>query len=178
MRIIRTLGIVFLTGSCFQVMCQSVTPAQQVPQTVTYEALFRRILFLEDVASKLELRGTSGAAAQSKTQMSLGLTNQEATALTTIAKDWQTQCAAIQNAANLVPQAARNQAPVAGPPSAGVLEQLRDLQDRRDHLNAGQIAQLSAALGKTRFEQVDLLVRSTSTVRQLTIPPQSKQLVK
>lgn len=174
----RTLGIVLLTGSCFQVVCQSVAPAQRVPQTVTYEALFRRVLFIEDVANKLEMQGSSGAPARSRIQTSLGLTDQEANALRTIAKDWQIQLAANQSAAKPVIQAARNEAQVTGTPSADLLKQLRDLQDQRDQLDGGHIAQLKAALGAPRFDQVDLLVRSTSTVRQLAVPPQPIQTKK
>jgi hypothetical protein len=51
----RIVVALLLTGFCFQALCQSaVTPSPKVPNNIVYEALFRKVIFLQNVANKLD----------------------------------------------------------------------------------------------------------------------------
>lgn len=53
----RAPVVLLLMGFGFQALCQMAqpaTPSPKVPNNIVYEAFFRKVLFLQDLANKLD----------------------------------------------------------------------------------------------------------------------------
>jgi hypothetical protein len=172
----RVAVVLLLTGFRFQAFCQTApaaAPSPKVPNNIVYEAFFRKVLFLQDLAAKQDAQKKSGAAARSAIQKAVGLTDQETAILNALAADWKTQVAAnLATAAPLI-QAAHGQMTASGAAAPSVVQQLRGLESQRSAIDAAHIQQFQSAVGSARFAVIDAAVQATSTVKTLKVPPPS-----
>jgi hypothetical protein len=113
------------------------------------------VLFLEDLAKKLDAQKKDGATARSTIQRTIKLTDQEAAALKALAAHWQTQLTANRAAAEPLFKAAQSQVAASGAASAALVQQFQ------------------TGVGSARFALIDAAVRASSTVLAVKIPPQS-----
>jgi hypothetical protein len=161
-----------LAGSAVHALCQTAAAATppQVPYVIVYEGLFHKVLFLEDVAAKLDAKKKDSSGAHAVIQKMLGLTDQETATLKALAADWQTQMTANQAATAEVFQAAHNQIVASGAATAAQLQQAQAVRNQRWAVDTAHIQQFQAAVGSARFAAIDAAVQATSTVRAMTMP--------
>jgi hypothetical protein len=116
---------------------------------LTYEALFRRVAWLEDKGSDLKAQGKSDAFARSVTRKDFGLTAQEQARLTAIAMDWVTKCQPIQDQAKVL---------ILNGQSSTTSPALQSLLNERLAITQAHIDQLQTALGPLRFAAMNAIV--------------------
>ena len=176
----RIAVVLLLAGFGFQAPCQTApaaAPPPKVPDNIVYEAFFHKVLFLEDVAKKLDAQKKDGARARATIQHVISLTDQETATLKALAVDWQTQLAA--NRAAIAPffQVAKSQTAASGAPSASTVQQIQALQGQRVAIATAHIQQFQAGVGSARFALIDAAVRASSTVHAVKMPPASAATV-
>jgi hypothetical protein len=166
--LLRNGLVLLLTGLLFQASSQTgptLKPTQQIPDNVIYEAYFRQVASMEDLAGQLESQGKSAESARGRIQASAELTGFEAQALKSVALDCRAQVAATSAAAQPLIDSARGQAASSGAPSAAIQGQLHALQVQREAAVDAHILQLRKALGESRFWKLDAYIRRTSPVK-------------
>jgi hypothetical protein len=138
------LGIT-TTGTCQD----SIPRSPDDQRLLTYEALFRRVAWLEDKGSDLKAQGKSDAFARSVTRRDFGLTAQEQARLTAIAMDWLTKCQPIQDQAKVL---------ISNGQSSTTSPALQSLLNERLAITQAHIDQLQTALGPLRFAAMNAIV--------------------
>jgi len=93
-------------------------------------------------------------------QDTLGLTDQEAQVLKTVAKDYQTKKELFVAAVGPLRMESLFQTLDSGRVSVGVAQRIRDLQNEYAKVVSALIRRLEGALGTSRFDALDALVRS------------------
>jgi len=171
----RIAAVLLLAGFGFQALSQTApaAAAPKVPDNIVYEAFFHKVLFLEDVAKKLDAQKKSGARARATMQHVIGMTDQEAATLKAVAADWQTQLTANRAAVAPFFQAAKSQVAASGAPSASTVQQIQALQSQRVAIATAHIQQFQAGVGSARFAVIDAAVRASSTVHAVKFPSAS-----
>jgi hypothetical protein len=172
----RIAAVLLLVGFGFQGLCQTAPAAAsppKVPDNIVYEAFFQKVLFLEDVAKKLDARKKSGARARATIQHAIGMTDKEAATLKALAADWRTQLVANQAANAPLFQAAKSQVAASGALSASTVQQIQALQSQRAAIATAHIQQFQAGVGSARFALIDAAVRASSTVHAVKVPSAS-----
>ena len=148
-------------------MCQKpqIVEVKQIPDFVLYDSYFYRVAWLDNYAKSLRSQGKSDTNARSAIRRQASLTSTEETALKAIAADLRVKDDGIVSA---------TQALMAAGAQSGNPQQLQDLRNQRQQVITDHIAQLRAALGPTRFLELDGFIRRTSTVRRFTVMPPSR----
>jgi hypothetical protein len=170
----RIAVVLLLTGFGSQALCQTApaaTPSPAVPRNIVYEAFFRKVLFLQDVANKLDAKKEDGAAARAAVQKAVGLTDQETSTLNALAADWKTQIAANLTAAAPLIQTAHSQMSTSGAVAPSLVQQIQGLQSNRSAIDAAHIQQFQSSLGSARFAVIDAAVQAASTVKTVKVQP-------
>jgi len=139
-----------------------------VPDHVIYELYFRRMVYFDDLADKMEKEGPSGDAARSVIKSELGLNDTQRRVLGQIGSQALEAAASLDAKANAIIQRDR-----ARYPDGKVLrkedippfpKELAELQTLRNAVFVNVKAQLADALGSAAFQAMDAKI--TSIVKQ------------
>jgi hypothetical protein len=163
----RILVIALLAAFAFPAICQKpqIVEVKQIPDFVLYDSYFYRIAWLDNHAKSLSLQGKIDTKMRSAIRKQGNLTSTEETALKAIAADLRVKDDGIASAARALRTAGER---------IGSSRQLQDLRNQRQQVITDHIAQLRAALGSTRFLELDGFIRRTSTVKRFAVVAPSK----
>jgi hypothetical protein len=163
----RILVTVLLAAFAFPAICQKpqFEDIKQIPDFVIYDSFFYRVAWLDNHANSLSAQGKNDTSTRSAIRMQANLTSTEEAALKAIAADLRVKDDGIVSATRAL---------VAAGAQSGNPQQLQDLRNQRQQTITDHIAQLRAALGTTRFWELDAFIRRTSTVRRFAVMPPSR----
>ena len=163
----RILVTVLLAAFAFPAICQKpqFEETKQIPDFVLYDSYFYRVAWFDNHAKSLRSQGKSDTNARSAIRRQGSLTSTEETALKAIAADLRAKDDGIASAARAL-RASGARIESSRP--------LQDLRNQRQQVITDHIAQLRAALGTTRFLELDGFIRRTSTAKRFAVMPPSR----
>ncbi len=143
-------------------------PGATAPDQVVYGVFLRHVGTFENLAEANEARGESGAAYRNHLAHKFGLTITEQTKVNEIAQTYVTQYKALNQQLEAAAKDYRalnfpNNEHIAGAPAPAKSPALIAIQEQIRQTTLQARDQVHAALGDTRFAQVDAQVRARAT---------------
>ncbi len=145
-------------------VCHAAGGAQEAPAAVVYRAFFHNIAHLDLAATQEEAQGRSGSELRAYYRSKIGLSENEARALRTVAASCVAQLQEKDAEAKALIQKIRARTPGGKLASRAELPslppELARMQQERDEITQRHIDELAASLGAESFGKVDAFVKA------------------
>ena len=158
---LRLVMTCWLMGGLWHGVCQPGS-SQTAPDPTVYESFFQQVVHFAELQNSLGVVSINGQPTdlrQYKLQDAIGLTDQEARVLSTVASDCGAKVRSFYDAAGPSIFDARVRL-VESKSDPQATQQLKELDDEHQQIVLAHVQQLKAAFGDSRFNTLDAFVRS------------------
>ena len=171
----RLMMTCWLMGGLWHGVCQPGS-SQTAPGPTVYESFFQQVVHFSQLQNSLGVVSINGQPTdlrQYKLQDAIGLTDQEARVLSTVASSCGAKISSFYDAAKrLIFEARLRLVESESDPQA--TQQLKELDDEHRQIVLAHVQQLKAAFGDSRFNGLDAFVRSGKQIESFLPLPKRK----